>query len=461
MIPPAKGSLGAPMIFSDTIRRPSSYALIGLAAIAAGTALGFGIAQLPLLVYLAVGGVVACIAGFLMIRYTHWTVAAFFLAFALQTTVLGGFEVRGLYYPLYLLMLFNGIVGLIMGRVKVSVGIVAVYLSFFTVVIFSLFNIATPLDFEVFQRLFIYILGLFIFFQFSSEKSFQTLMRVQVWAGLIVAGWVIFDSWQSGFAGRGVSEVDQNNVTSTIALGLIPLFALQLFSKANLWTRLLGWTALAGGIYATLLLASRGVTLALAVAFFVMFARLLNNPRRSIPLIILVVVGSIVLANLPGSDNLAQRFSQGDVASANGRVPLWNAALREIQASPAPQLIFGHGYNYTLIVTNRVVGFLYSVHNAYLQMILDFGLLGVSLFVTLHVIVIRMLWKHGDALSLYGMGTVVFLMFINLTLQAADGFLYWIALGTALAVAVWRHQTTPKPEVRKRSTLGPLLPPIK
>jgi O-Antigen ligase len=428
------------MIFPSTLRRPSSHVLVGLGAVAAGSALGLGITHLPLLIYLAVAGVLASVAGFLMIRYAHWTVAAFFLAFAIQTTLLAGFEVRGLYYPLYLLMLFNGVVGLVAGRVKVSVGIIIVYLLFFTVVIFSLFNIATPLDFEVFQRLFIYILGLFVLFQFSSEQSFQTLMRVQVWAGLIVAGWVIFDAWQSGFAGRGIAEVDQNNVTSTIALGLVPLFAIQLFSKANVWTRLLGWLILAGGIYATLLLASRGVTLALAVAFIVMFARLLNNPRRSVPLIILVMVGALALASLPGSSNLAERFSQGDVASANGRVPLWNAAIRDIETSPALQLVFGHGYNYTLIVTSRVVGFLYSVHNTYLQMTLDFGLLGVSLFTLLHLMVIGLLWRYGDALSLYAIGTVVFLLFSNLTLQAADGFLYWIALGTALAVAAWRRQ---------------------
>jgi O-antigen ligase len=90
-----------------------------------------------------------------------------------------------------------------------------------------------------------------------------------------------------------------------------------------------------------------------------------------------------------------------------------------------------------------VVGFLYSVHNTYLQMTLDFGFLGVGLFLLLHVTVVRLLWRFNDALSLYGIGTVVFLLFSNLTLQAADGFLYWVVLGTALAVAVWRRQTTP------------------
>jgi hypothetical protein len=419
---------------------PFVYVLVAVLAVAAGVVIGLLSSYLPLLLYLGVGGVAACVGGYFMLRQPHWTVGAFFLSLALQTTLFAGFEVRGLYYPLYLLMLINGVIGLVSGRVKASLGVMVVYFLFLTLVIFSLFGIATPLDFEVFQKIFIYILGLIVFLQFSSEQAFQTIMRVQVWAGLIVAAWVIWDAAQGGFAGRGINEIDQNNVTLTIALGLIPLFALQLFSKANIGIRLLGWAALAGGVYATLLLASRGVAVAVGVTFIIMFARLLNNPRRSVPLIILAIVGASVIASLPGSNNLAERFSQGDVASANGRVPLWTAAIREIQVSPAPQLIFGHGFNYTLVVTSRVVGFLYSVHNAYLQMTLDFGLVGLTLFLLLHFMVLWMLWRFGDALALYGIGTVVFLLFANLTLQTADGFLYWVALGMALAIATWRRQ---------------------
>ncbi|MGL4609386.1 MAG: O-antigen ligase family protein [Trueperaceae bacterium] len=433
-----------PRLLSESPRRPSSNILFALAGIAVGAALGFGIAYLPLLVYLAVGGVAAALMAFLMIRYTHWTMAFFFLAYALQTTVLGVVgEIRGLYYPLYLLMLFNAVVSLISGRAKVSVGIIVTYALFYTMVIFSLFTIATPVGFDLFQRLVIYLLAIMGYFQFASEKSFKEVMNVQIWAALIIAGWVILDAAQSGFAGRGISEIDQNNVTTNIALGLIPLFAFQILSKSNWVIKLLGWLALIGGIYATLLLASRGVTTALAVAFLVMIVRVFNNPRRSIPLLLVVAIAGITIANLPGSGNLIERFNQGDVSSANGRVPLWNAAIREIENAPAPQLLFGHGYNYSLLVTNRVVGFLYSVHNTYLQMAIDFGLLGVGFFIFLHLIVIRLLWRHGDALSIYAIGTVVFLLIINMTLQAADGFLYWISLGVTLAIATWRDLADP------------------
>jgi hypothetical protein len=407
-----------------------------MGALLLGSVIGVATVYLPAPLYAGVVLVFAGVFAWLVVHYSHWTVASFFLAFALQTTLLAGFEVRGLYYPIYLLMLLNAVLGLVYQRVRVVPSVLVPYLLFLVVMIASLFRLATPDSFEVYQRIFIYFLGLCVFFQFLAPQTFQTLMRVKIWAGSVVAVWVIITAWQSGFADRGIGEVDQNNVTATIALGVVPLFAWLMVGQSHVWKRLAGWALLGATVYASLLLASRGVTVALAVSLFMMFVRVIHRPKRSVPLLVLGVLAAVLLANLPGSSNLIERFSQGDVASANGRVPLWNAAVQEVLGSSPLELLFGHGFNYTLIVTSRVVGFLYSVHNTYLQLLLDVGLVGFGLFLLLHFVVLRNLWRRSDALALYGIGTVVFLLMINLTLQAADGFLYWIALGTTLAVSV-------------------------
>jgi O-Antigen ligase len=429
----------------STERRPWGYLLAAMGAIALGAGLGFATAQLPLLVYVAVVGVLAAVFGFQLIFRTHWTVSAFFLALAIQSTIISGFEVRGLYYPIYIVMLFNAVVGLVTRRVKVSSGVVTVYLLFYLLVIVSLFQLSTPVNFELFQKLFIYLLGLIVSFQFTSEKSFWSIAKIQTWTGLIVAVWVVISSIQGGFVDRGISEINQNNVATLIAFGLIPLFATQLAGQTNVGRRMVGWLALALGVYAMLLLASRGMAVAVAMAFILMVARILNNPRRSVPLILLATAGALVLASLPGSSNLAERFTQADVASANGRTPLWSAAVREIQSASPAQLLFGHGINHSLVVTSRVVGFFYSVHNTYLQITLEFGLIGLGLFLTLHFMVLRFLWRFNDALSLYGMGAVMFLLFSNLTNVAADAFFYWVTLGAMLALAVWKRQQQVKP----------------
>jgi O-antigen ligase len=414
-----------------------SYGLAAVGAVLLGGFIGVSTVYLPVLIYAGLAGMATAVFGWYAVQRTHWTVASFFLAFAVQTTLLAGFEMRGLYYPIYLLMLLNAVLGLMSGHVRVSPGILVPYLLFLAVMIMSLFNLATPSNFEVYQRLFIYLLGLCVFFQFASGQAFQTLMQVQMWAAFVVAIWVILTAWQSGFGERGIAGVDPNNVTATIALGVVPLFAWLMVGRISFWRRIAGWLLLGVTIYASLLLASRGVTVALALSVVMMIARVLHRPRRSVPLIIIAILAVVLLTNLPGSNNLMERFGQSDVTSANGRVPLWNAAIQEVLQAAPLELLFGHGFNYTLIVTSRVVGFYYSVHNTYLQLLLDVGLLGLALFLFLHFMVLKTLWRRSDALALYGIGTVVFLLLINLTLQAADGFLYWVALGTSLAVAAY------------------------
>jgi O-antigen ligase len=171
------------------------------------------------------------------------------------------------------------------------------------------------------------------------------------------------------------------------------------------------------------------------MALLFMIARVFTDPRRVIPLLLLGVVASVIVAGLPGSDMLVDRFNQGDVTSANGRLPLWQAGIQEVMSSSPLELLFGHGMNYSLIVTSRVVGKLYSMHNTYIQMLLEYGLVGLGLFIGLHMFVLRILWTDKRPLALYATSMVMFLLFAHLSITIADDFLSWVVLGATLAIA--------------------------
>jgi O-antigen ligase len=187
------------------------------------------------------------------------------------------------------------------------------------------------------------------------------------------------------------------------------------------------------------------MTIALGMALIFMVARVFTDPKRAIPLLLLGVVASVIVAGLPGSDMLVDRFNQGDVTSANGRLPLWQAGIQEILSFSPFQLLFGHGMNYSLQVTSRVVGKLYSMHNTYIQMMLEFGLLGLSLFVSLHIAVLRILWSDKRPLSLYATSMIIFLLFAHLSVTIADDFLSWVVLGTMLSIASLNQRRIPSP----------------
>lgn len=374
-----------------------------------------------------------------MFKFSHLTVTVFWIAFTLQATLFSGFVIQGLYYPIYLLMVGNIVIRLMAGQLRVSPLTLSLYLLFYCTVLFGLFNLASALDFNVLQRLFIYTLGLIALFQFTSQPSLLWLPRVQAVAGLIVSGWVIITAAQAGFGDRGGIGIDQNQVAFVIALGLTPLLSRFLSSSNSILTRLGIGIAVALGIYAMLLLASRGMAIALAMVLVVMFVRILFEPRRSIPIVLTGSILAVVLVSLPGSDQLFSRFDDADIATANERLPLWEATLREYAASPLPQLLLGHGFDTSKIVALDISGYTTSTHNAYLQILYEFGLIGLALFLALHGLVISTAWRDNGYLALYTLGTITFLLFANLSINAPDGFLYWVVLGHLLAIGVWRH----------------------
>lgn len=417
-----------------------------LAALVLGTVLGLAVVRFPLVLMLLAAGGIALLMSWQMLKLSHLTVTVFWITFALQVTLFSGFELQGLYYPLYLLMIGNIAIRLLAGHLHVSPLVLSIYLLFYCTVLFGLFNLPSSPDFSVWQRLFIYTLGLIVLFQFTSLPSLLWLPRVQVVAGLIVSGWVVITAVQAGFADRGGVAVDQNFVSFIIALGLTPLLSRFLSTATGLLARLGIGLGVALGIYAMLLLASRGMAVALAMVFVVMLARIVLEPRRSVPVIIAGSVLAVVLVSLPGSDQLFSRFDDADLATANERLPLWEATLREYAASPLPQLLLGHGFDTSKVVALDVSGYTTSTHNAYLQILYEFGLIGLALFLALHGLVISSAWRDNSYLALYTLGTVTFLLFANLSVNAPDGFLYWVVLGHLLAIGVWQHRDHPAPD---------------
>jgi hypothetical protein len=405
--------------------------------IAFGAGIGYAAAYFPFYLSLLVIGLLGLVLAFFVAKIPHLTVCLFWVVFVLQSTVFEGFLVQGLYYPLYLIMLFNFIVALAQGTLKRVRSVLVLYSLFLVAVLLSLFNVAVEVDFDLFQKL---------FFQFRSEKSFDWLTRVQIWTGAAVSVWVIMTSLTNGVGERGGISVNQNNVSETIVFGLIPLIANQLFSRTKIpLLRLLNLAMLAVGIYALLILASRGFTIGFVFAVIVMLARILLHPRRSIPILVVLGLAAGVIISLPGGDNLIARFNSGDMTTANGRLPLWSAAIQEIRNATPPKLLFGNGFDYTYVAMSKVIGFRYSVHNAYLQFVLDFGLIGLSLFLLLHLLVLRTTWRTKHKLAMYASGQVTFLLFVNLTSTDPDSFLYWVVLGTALSIGTFKLQEQPRP----------------
>ncbi len=414
-----------------------TQAFILLSAILFALLLGAGVSFSPLYLGLLGGMVIALAFAWWMVKMPHMTVTFFWIFFTIQATVFSTFIIQGLYYPIYALMILNVLLLLGQGKRKIPWVPMTLYAGFFILVLMSLFNIATQINFDVFQKLFIFFLGALVAFQFRTKNSLQHFAYGQIVAMVIISAWVILSAVQSGFAERGGINVNENVVSAMISLGLIPLFTKLISStKTSLIERTLSVLAFLIGSYALLILASRGGIIALAMALFVIVMRVIFNPKRFIYVVLAAVVAVVTLSSLPGSSNVFMRFANSDLSTLNSRLPLWEAAFTAITTASPAELFLGYGFDSSRVVAATVFGTLDSIHNAYLQFIIEFGILGLILFLGIHLYSFLRSWRYADEQGLHATGTITALLFFNLTGTTPDSFIYWIALGFALAVTM-------------------------
>lgn len=451
---------------SDELRLPhwmGSTQLFTLVLVAVALVIGMAATKVSLLTLMALA-LGAGTVGVLLVRWPELGPALFWLVYSLQSTVLSGLSVTGMYYPLYGLMAVNVFVALVRKRLVLSWRLLP-YALFLLVVVGGLLQVTGSMDFVVRQRLFIYVIGFLVFFQFPTDRMPLLLMPMQVLSMLVIVVWVVSTSIQGGFAYRGGIAVNQNDVSFLAGFGVLTLLSVLVARRLSLWQAVAVWAGVAAGVYALLLLASRGMSIAFTMAALTILGRSLLPARRSVPILLAIATAGVVLVNLPGSDALLVRFHGANVSTANDRLPLWTASLHDVENSSLPVIVFGRGFASSMDLIRKVNPSLTSTHNVYIQMLYDFGVLGLVVFLSIHLTLLLRFWRERTAMTLYGASMIVFMLMADLTMTASDRFLYWVALGYLIAVAtaldrgvgaIPRAATAPPPRVSRLPELAPI-----
>lgn len=388
------------------------------------------------------GGILAVISAWGALHYPPFTVIMFWVAYALQTTVFAGrWSVQGLYYPVYALMAANVFIYILTLKRQVYMPsrlILLFYVAFYGVVLLGLAWQPSELTLNTGQLLFIYTMGVLTAMQIRTEEHEAAILWVMIVTGLLVAIWTIGEARASGFAYRGGVDVNPNYIASIINLGLVAQFGVLIRGekKRHLLTHVFLWVTFAVGLYANLLLASRGVTVALLIAAGIILMRNLRTPRLAGGVSMLVILIALFLLKLPGSQNFEGRFYEGGADPYNGRLQLWQAGQEYITTSSVWGLLFGNGMGASEVMVRGVHSQLTSVHNAYIQVAIDYGVVGLILFTLL---VCASLWQNVRIKGYLGdtsVGVVIFLMIVSLTASMTDSFIFWIALGVTLPTSV-------------------------
>jgi O-antigen ligase len=423
---------------------PPSSGQVWLVALVLGVAMGVAAA---LSVPFTLGVLTIVVAVYLFGRsglLSEVVVGLYWIAFTVYETVFFDVTVPGFFYPFYALFATSVAVSLVRHGVRVPAPIAWTYGGFLFVVLVSFLGFMEPTGFEVVQRVFAYTFGLLVLMQFRSPRGLRVAAGAAILAGLSVGVWVIVSAIQGGFAYRGGIAANENVAAFLVGLGLVSAlgYAVDRAGTRRPW-ELLGLLLLSSVmVYAVLLLASRGVAIGLAVSAGLIIVHAVSRDRRK--LVVLVALALIVTVGvlLPGGGSLAERLEGEEVETGGRRTPIWTTTLESFADGGVRGVLIGHGFDSSKVVVQQRFGGITSVHNAYLQVLYEFGVVGLVLFLALHGYAVVRVWSVRGPFGLVGTGLLWLLLGVNLTADAPNGFMYWTALGLALAIATHRAELT-------------------
>jgi hypothetical protein len=366
-------------------------------------------------------------------------VAAYWLVFTLFSTFLTGAVIAGMFYPFYLAFLLAAVLIWILMGLRVHPFVAWTYVGLLFVQVLSLIGYTGSLGGDALEQLIMVPFGALVLLQFRSRGGLRPVALGALAASLAVAVWVIVSAVQGDFAYRGNVDVNENVVSFYVGLGFVIALAERLHGGRRGGRPATAAVVVAMGVtgYALVLLASRGMILGLVLAAAALLLRLVVLDRARLGVFALLALVASTGLLLPGGRGVLERFEDPSTATGGGRLQIWATLGHELARAGPRDLLIGHGFEASRVVVARNFASLDSTHNAFLKVLYDMGLAGLALFLTLHAFVMERSWRIPGRDGALALGLVVFLLGSNLFMSTPDNFLYWTALGFALAVATW------------------------
>lgn len=306
-----------------------------------------------------------------------------------------------------------------------------------------------PPGYPMFWSLMLFATGLGFQFLVRRKEDFLSACVAVVVGAALIAAWTV--TRYIGAGGvishntfRYEFEYDPNYLAADIALGCVP--GLVLTMDQIRWRKpVTGALAAALSVlclFATVVLASRGIIIGLAVALLVTVALLIRNQSRLGVLVVMpaIAIGFAVLLSRwtafeGGSLEMVERFDvslrQADPTGA--RLGLAQAAWSAAMARDPMALIAGSGPFSSARAVGAVWGEHAHTHNAFLEYLLDYGLIGCGLFVALLLVAVGRGRGDGLDVRIVRIGQVLLVVLAGLSINPLSHLNGWIVLALVLA----------------------------
>jgi O-Antigen ligase len=251
------------------------------------------------------------------------------------------------------------------------------------------------------------------------------------------------------FAAQGF---DPNDLAMTVALGIPMAWYLSLTVER----RALQWVArlyLPLAIIVLGLTGSRGGMVAGIVALSVIPLTMVRlTPRRMAAGIVMIAAsGVLAVAYVPQTalERLASTGQQVEEGNLNGRMRIWKAGLQALEEKP----LLGHGTGAYNLAALPYLGYRRPAHNSYLSVMVEQGLLGFFLYMTMFFSVYAALRRLPLVERRFGLVLLATLLIAMLPLSWEDRKPVWFILAALLGLAeaiLAARRTAAQPMARPR-----------
>lgn len=146
-------------------------------------------------------------------------------------------------------------------------------------------------------------------------------------------------------------------------------------------------------VFAILLTSKRGPLVCIGLSCIPLIPRL-KFPNLLKYTIIATILGGILIAYNPDVietflerwDPSNSKYASSDAeALTSSRSTIWSILLRTYSQGNLFQFFFGMGFNSTTEITGRIMGIGIFAHNDWIELLVNWGILGVVLFLILHI----------------------------------------------------------------------------
>lgn len=211
------------------------------------------------------------------------------------------------------------------------------------------------------------------------------------------------------YHGRAGGFAEPNQYASYLVL-FIPLAITYFIFSKNFILKCASCALVVVSFVALIVTGSRGgiVSFVLSMAVYILFLKresILRFRGTVFVLMIVVFIGflSFFLAPSQVKETVLERFNPMDqetlneITEGHGRLLLWQSAWKIFLEKP----ILGHGPNTDMVLNLKRFGIAGVTHNHYLKIMVQFGIIGLLVFIMILARIFQHVWRHFKATSDY------------------------------------------------------------